>query len=447
MIISGGSRCNWRFFGKHLTNERDNGYVRVAEMRGLISDTVPEALREMDTIASGTRCKNTFYHANINPRPGEHLTEEQWEQAVDTLERNLGLTGHARFVVEHEKEGRVHRHVIWSRIDVNTMTAVSDSFTARQHELTSRELEQAFGLEPVESVLIADRDHERPDRRPKNWETFRGHSSGITPAEVTEEVTALWNSADSGSAFAAALADKGYILCKGDRRDFCIIDPAGNEHSLARRIKGMDTAQIRTRMGDVDRDALPSVAEGRELAEERDDDKGGDGGTGGAAATTPSTAVMVEDAIDLVEQVFARAEPTLETAAEEAEVAAEPEAVGFWAVVAGYASRALLAMRSEHPPSAWSAQDCHDFLMSGATDATKTASQTIDSYAAPLEAAIRERGEIPSRDGQTWWQRAGYAFGEVVETATTWAKERWSSFTQRIEYERGIEPDDPDMER
>ncbi len=441
MIISGGSRSNWRFFAKHLTNEHDNGYVRIAEMRGLISDTVPEALREMDTIATGTRCTNTFYHANINPRPGEHLTDEQWEQAVDTLERNLGLEGHARFVVEHEKHGRVHRHVIWSRIDADTMTAVSDSFTARKHELTSRELEEAFGLEHVDSVLVPDRETERPERRPKNWETFRGYGSSLSPAEVTEEVTALWNSADSGSAFAAALSDHGYILCKGDRRDFCIVDPAGNEHSLARRIKGMDTAQIRARLGNVDRESLPSVADGREQAKERGHDKGSEGGA------APNTALLAEDAIDLAEQIFARTEPAIETVAKDAEVAAEPEAVGFWAIVADYASRAIQAMRSERPPSVWSVEGCHDFLMSDTAGEARAVSQTIDSYAAPLEAAIRERGEIPSRDGQRWWQRVGCAFGEAVETATTWAKERWSSFTQRIEYERGIEPDDPDMER
>jgi hypothetical protein len=54
------------------------------------------------------------------------------------------------------------------------------------------------------------------------------------------------------------------VLCRGDRRDFCIIDPAGHDHSLARRIEGVKAAELRAFMGDIDRDALPSVAEGRE---------------------------------------------------------------------------------------------------------------------------------------------------------------------------------------
>src|SRR5580700_4647516 len=107
MIISGGARSNWRFFAKHLMKAEENERVHVAEIKGLAADNVLEAFREMDALASCTRTTNFFYHADINPREDEHLTEEQWEQAIDTLEKNLGLSGHSRFVVEHEKNGRI----------------------------------------------------------------------------------------------------------------------------------------------------------------------------------------------------------------------------------------------------------------------------------------------------------------------------------------------------
>jgi hypothetical protein len=282
VIVSGGSRCNWRFFSKHLMKTEENERVTVAEIRGLAGDTVLQGFREMDALASGTRCKNFFYHANINPREDEHLTAEQWELAVDALEKNLGLEGHSRMVVEHEKEGRTHRHVIWSRIDVDSMTAVSDSRNYAAHERTARELERQFGQEPVRGVHGREGAEKRPDRRPKNWETFRGHKSGIEPEEVKAEVTALWRESDSGTAFAAALSESGYVLCRGDKRDFCIIDPSGQEHSLARRVDGVKAAGIRARMADIDRDKLPTVAEGRdrikaepptEAMEERREDK------------------------------------------------------------------------------------------------------------------------------------------------------------------------------
>jgi hypothetical protein len=268
MIINGGPRRNWRFFAKHLVRTDENERVTVAEIRGLAGDTPLEALREMDALASGTRCKDFFYHANLNPRDDERLTPQQWELAVDRLEANLGLEGQSRLVVEHEKEGRVHRHVIWSRIDPDSLTAISDSHNFAKHAATSRELEKEFDLQPVRPVLV-EPEGPRPERRPKNWETFRGHKSGIDPHDVKAEVTALWQEADSGRAFRTALAERGYVLAQGDRRDFCLIDPAGQEHSLARRIDGAKAAEIRARLADIDRDDLPKVGEGR--AERRED--------------------------------------------------------------------------------------------------------------------------------------------------------------------------------
>ena len=116
-----------------------------------------------------------------------------------------------------------------------------------------------------------ERDGPRPERRPQNWETFRGHKSGIDPQDVKAEVTALWREADSGKAFRTALAQRGYVLAQGDRRDFCIIDGSGQEHSLARRIDGVKAADIRLRMSDIDRDDLPRVGDGR--SERRADKK------------------------------------------------------------------------------------------------------------------------------------------------------------------------------
>ena len=49
-------------------------------------------------------------------------------------------------VVEHFKEGRAHRHVIWSRVDEDLRT-VSPFYNFLTHERTARELEREFGLE------------------------------------------------------------------------------------------------------------------------------------------------------------------------------------------------------------------------------------------------------------------------------------------------------------
>src|SRR4051812_47592198 len=166
IIINGGSYCAGDWWAKHLGNDKKNDRVNVIEYVGLTAETMPDAFREMQGLAAGTKCKNYFYQANINPEPGEQLTPQQWREAVDRLEKNLGLTGQPRLVVEHEKNGRTHRHVVWSRIDLERGKAISDSLTAAVHERTSRELEIIFGLQRGKSVLVPDRAFERPDRRP-----------------------------------------------------------------------------------------------------------------------------------------------------------------------------------------------------------------------------------------------------------------------------------------
>ena len=261
MIINGGARKNGAFFAKHLTNGEQNERVTLCEMRSLAAENVADAFREMAAVAMGTLCTNYFYHANINPRDHEELTAEQWKEAVDTLERNLGLEGHARFVVEHHKEGRTHRHIIWSRIDVRGMRAAIMTDDYAKHQATARELEHAFQLKAVESVSGRTRaSGPRPSRRPKTWESFRGQGSGIDPFAMKQTVTRLYHASRNGAEFAARLAEHGYSLVKGSHADFCILDEAGHLHSLGRRLDGVKAAALRAFMKGVSAAPLPAAA-------------------------------------------------------------------------------------------------------------------------------------------------------------------------------------------
>lgn len=273
MIVKGGSRrAGNSFFAKHLLNAEDNERVEVKEMRGFTSQDVKGAFQEIDIIAGGTRVKNPFYHCSISPRESEHLTPEQWNIAVDTLEKNLGLEGHARFQIEHVKEGREHRHIIWNRLDEN-LKLTSDSFTYQAHDKTRRELEQLFDHEPTPDT---PQPSQRKSREFADWENFRGSQTGITPHEVKEEITALFHASDSGVAFRSALEHSGYTLCRGDKRDtLCVIDSAGSSHALVRRIDGIKTAQLREFMADIDPHTLPSVKEATEFVKAQPQDESG----------------------------------------------------------------------------------------------------------------------------------------------------------------------------
>jgi hypothetical protein len=251
MIINGGARRNARFFAQHLAKAEGNERVTLCEVRNLAALTIADALCEMEAIALGSQCVNFFYHANINPGEGEELTPDQWRIAIDRLEEALGLTGHARFVVEHRKKGRSHRHVIWSRINVFIMRAVKMTDDYEKHQSVARGLERQFHLRSVPSVLGPSRGSApRPHRRPKSWEMFRGQQSGIDPDSVAQEITACYRNSKTAAAFAARLAASGYGLAQGTRQ-LCIRDRAGHLHSLPRRLFGIDAAALSALIRDL----------------------------------------------------------------------------------------------------------------------------------------------------------------------------------------------------
>jgi hypothetical protein len=195
-----------------------------------VNDCPVGELRRLVAQARGSRSEGNFmYQANINPRDQERLTEEQWGQAIDTLEKNLGLEGHQRIVVEHEKEGRVHRHLVWNRVDVETMRVADMGGNYYTHQRTARELEERFDLARNKSLHGERRPEGRPSRAPEMWE----QDSKIDRDKARADLTEAWRSTDSGKAFQAAIEEKGYILANGDRRAFVAVDTDGKPHSLA----------------------------------------------------------------------------------------------------------------------------------------------------------------------------------------------------------------------
>jgi hypothetical protein len=226
--------------------------VTLCEMRNLAATNIPDAFREMKAVAMGTLCRNYFYHANINPAEREVLTSEQWTIAADALERHLALDGQARFIVEHRKAGRTHRHVVWSRIDVRAMRAIVMIDDYVKHQAAARELEGIFGLETVPSVLGKARaSGPRPSRRPKAWESFRGQRSGIDPHAMKVTLTRLFHECVTGRQFVMRLSDLGLKMVRGSSTDYCLLDSAGHLHSLARRLEGVTAADLRAFMHDV----------------------------------------------------------------------------------------------------------------------------------------------------------------------------------------------------
>jgi len=265
MIIKGASRAAPAQLARHLQRRDTNEKVQVLELQSPAPD-LGEAFRDWQTLVEGTRGFKGLYHANIDPAANYTMTPEQWQRAVEVLEKELGLEGQPRAVVKHEKHGREHIHVVWARTDIDEMVLRSDSQNYQAHERASQKLEMEFGHEPVPGKH-AKRDREKQPEFPRaeanHAEWQQGERTGLRPAEMKEQITALKQASDNAQAFKAALEEHGYVLAKGDRRDFVIIDPAGQVHSLGRQIDGMKAAELRAFMKDINPQTLPNVEEAK----------------------------------------------------------------------------------------------------------------------------------------------------------------------------------------
>jgi hypothetical protein len=264
VIIKGKNRAGPSQLAYHLGRSDTNERVEILQLDS--AGTTADAFRDWQTYTLATRGKLGLYHANIDPDAKYEMTPEQWMRAVEILEEELGLQGQPRAVVMHEKHGREHIHVVWARTDMDTMTLRSNSHNFQAHERASLRMEQEFGHELVPGKHAkrdreAQRDMPRAEVSHDEWQ--QAERSGMDHRQRKAQVTALFEASDSGPAFKAALEDAGYVLVRGDKRGFVLLDSDGKAHSLPRQLPGVKAADLRAFMVDIDLERLPGVAEAR----------------------------------------------------------------------------------------------------------------------------------------------------------------------------------------
>jgi hypothetical protein len=267
MIIKGGSRSGPEQLAKHLQRRDTNEMVDILELQ-YPAPNLDEAFRDWQTLSEGTRGTKGLYHVNIDPAEGYVMSLEQWQHCVEILETELGFDGQPRAVVLHQKYGRQHLHVVWARTDIDTMTLRSDSMNYLAHERASKTMELEFGHEPVPGKH-AKRDREKqpefPNAAVNHAEWQQAERTGIDPADRKDQITALKHASDSPQAFMAALEEQGYILARGERRSFVLVDEAGEVYSLRRQLQGMKAADLRAYMTGFDPESLPTVEQAAQL--------------------------------------------------------------------------------------------------------------------------------------------------------------------------------------
>jgi len=91
----------------------------------------------------------------------------------------------------------------------------------------------------------------------------------MTTAERKEQITALRQQADNAQAFKNALEQAGYVLAKGARQGFYLVDEKGDEFSLSKHVTDIKGKEFKAFMAPIDQAALPTVEEAKAIHEQR----------------------------------------------------------------------------------------------------------------------------------------------------------------------------------
>ena len=257
MILKGSQRGGGLQLANHLLNDRDNDHVTLHEVRGFVAEDLHGALAEAYAVSKGTRCEQFMFSLSLNPPKGEACDLEAMVEAADRAEKQLGLSRQPRAIVVHEKEGRRHIHVVWSRIDPQTMKAVELPFFKNKLASLSKELYLDHGWE------LPEGHRENRWKNPLNFtlaEWQQAKRLGLDPRELKALFRDAWAMSDGVKSFRAALVDRGYYLATGDQRGFVAVDLRGEIFSIARMV-GIKTRDVAAKLGVPD--GLPSVGQVR----------------------------------------------------------------------------------------------------------------------------------------------------------------------------------------
>ena len=253
MILNGNARGGAGDLANHLMKD-ENEHIDVHELRGFSAQTLKGALHEAYAVSLGTNCRQFLYSLSLNPPKNECVGAADFEDAIERVEKKLGLDGHPRAIVFHEKEGRRHAHCVWSRIDAEEMKAVNLSYDRKKLKSVSRELFIHHGWNMPHGLSDSAK------RDPRNFtleEWQQAKRVGKDPRAVKTAIQDAWAISDNKASFIRALEERGYKIARGDRRGFVAIDSHGEVYSIPRKAS-VKTKEVRARLGDPN--DLPNVA-------------------------------------------------------------------------------------------------------------------------------------------------------------------------------------------
>ncbi len=257
MILYASQRGRSAELAAHLLNGDQNEHITVHEIRGFVSEDLAEALREAYAMSRGTRCKQFLFSVSLSPPETADVTVEDFEAAIEEIEKKMGLIDQPRIIVFHEKNGRRHCHAVWSRIDSEKLVAVNLAHWKRKLMEISAMLFIKHGWKLPKGFM------RKADKSPLNM-TRQEYRQAVRLAEDPQALKmmfkAAWEQSDSKETFARALQENGFLLARGDQRGFVAVGIKGGVFSLSRWID-IGTRDLKARLGAPE--SLPDIGKAK----------------------------------------------------------------------------------------------------------------------------------------------------------------------------------------
>jgi len=211
------------------------------EIRNSAASTLREVMSDMEIARDGSRAEAAYLHMYISP--SRDMSRDELVKAVDIALKHFGAEDHAVALVFHEKDrangqGKSHVHAVASRFGPDGQVLPS-GFDKIKMETAMRLAEYELGEAPTlgrhtasaikwmkangrpEVAAWLEKAHGSNPEKPRSAmspEARQGlERQGVVMGTVRQTVTAAWERSDNGKSFAAALAESGLKITKGEK--------------------------------------------------------------------------------------------------------------------------------------------------------------------------------------------------------------------------------------
>lgn len=216
MILKGSQRGGANQLAAHLMNMIDNDHVALEDVRGFAANDLKGALEEAHAISRGTKCSQFLLSLSLNPPQDAEVGIEAFREAAQRAGKALGLDGQPMALVTHEKNGRLHAHAVWSRIDADQMKAINLPFFKERLAGLSKQLFLEHGWE------LPEGHRQNGWRNPLNFsleEWQQAKRLDLEPREVKQVFQDAWKQSDNAATFRVHAAScRHETLPRGEQR-------------------------------------------------------------------------------------------------------------------------------------------------------------------------------------------------------------------------------------